>query len=80
MFENNDKTVGLGTKEDEKYLRDLIQKVMTEGHDRTVGEKKSYKKGSDLTNSSLSLLKFEVKENNLVEFFSKKFKIHDQNS
>lgn len=43
-------------------------------------EKKSYKKGSDLTNSSLSLLKFEVKENNMVEFFSKKFKIHDQNS
>ena len=65
-------------------MKELDTRNLSRGHwinvDTTVRKKKSYKKGSDLTNSSLSLLKFEVKENNLVEFFSKKFKIHDQNS
>lgn len=65
-------------------MKELDTKNLSRGHwinaDTTVRKKKSYKKGSDWTNSSLSLLKFEVRKNNLVEFFNKKFKTHDRNS
>lgn len=53
-------------------MKELDTRNLSRGHwinvDTTVREKKSYKKGSDLTNSSLSLLKFEVRKNNLVVF------------
>ena len=65
-------------------MKELDTENLSRGHwinvDTTVRKKKSYKKGSDLTNSSLSLLKSEVRKNNPVECFSKKFKTHDQNS
>lgn len=53
-------------------MKELDTRNLSRGHwiivDTTVRKKKSYKKGSDLTNSSLSLLKFEVRKNNLVVF------------